>query len=166
VQNIPAEIVDWILVELRSDSSVSSAAARRAAFLKTDGSVVDLDGFSPLIFRGVKRDNYFITIRHRNHLEVISASKVFLSETTAYDFTISPSKALGSDLADLGEGKYGMYAGDGDANGVINILDFELVGKNLFRSGYFNGDLDLNGIINLLDYGLTNHNLLKSSRRN
>ena len=164
VQTIPSEIVDWILVELRSDVLSSSIAARRAGFIRNDGSIVDLDGRSKLRFDGVSSGNYYVVIRHRNHLSIMSAGQIPLSESSInYDFTASRSNAYGNDLADLGSGKYGMYAGDGDGNGIVNVLDYRTVGNSLFQTGYQPGDHDLNGRINVLDYGRTNQNLLKVS---
>ena len=162
VQTIPLEIVDWVLVELRSDISSSSIAAKRAAFVRSDGSIVDLDGYSPVNFYGINNGEYYIILRHRNHLSIMSANKVALTEfSTLYDFTDSSTSAYGNELAVLGDGKYGMYSGDGDANGTVNVLDYGTVGNMLFQTGYLAGDLDLNGTVNVLDYGKANQNLLK-----
>ena len=87
------------------------------------------------------------------------------SNSALYDFTTSSSKAYGTDpMADLGGGKWGLYAGDGDRNGTINVLDYGNVVNFLFDTGYKFGDLDLNGVINVLDYSKTNNNLFKSSQ--
>jgi hypothetical protein len=164
VQIISSEIVDWVLVELRSDVASSSIAAKRAAFLTNDGSIVDLDGKSKLSFDGVSNGNYYVVISHRNHISVMSAVKIPLSESSLnYNFTTSRTSTYGNDLADLGNGKYGMYAGDGDGDGTVNVLDYGMVGNYLFQTGYQPGDHDLNGKINVLDYGRTNQNLLKVS---
>jgi hypothetical protein len=123
VQTIPSGIVDWVLIELRRDTSAASAFSRRAAFIKNNGNIVDLDGTSLVSFPGVTSGNYYVIITHRNHISAMSANKISLSESSPlYDFTTSPSKAFGNDLADLGNGKFGMYAGDGDAkdNSVLN----------------------------------------------
>ena len=103
---------------------------------------------------------------HRNHLPVMSANAVSLSSNSAlYDFTTSSSKAYGTDpMADLGGGKWGLYSGDSDRNGTINVLDYGNVVNFLFDTGYKFGDLDLNGIINVLDYSKTNSNLFKTSQ--
>ncbi|MBK9285106.1 MAG: discoidin domain-containing protein [Sphingobacteriaceae bacterium] len=162
VLSIPTAVVDWILIELRS--TISSTIAKRAAFIKHDGTIVDLDGQSPVNFYGISSGDYYTIIRHRNHLSIMSADKVALSESpTLYDFTVSPSRAYGNDQATLGNGKYGMYSGDGDANGTINVLDYGTVGAKLFQTGYFLSDLDLNASVNVLDYGKANQNLLKVS---
>ena len=54
---------------------------RRAALLKSDGSVVDLDGSSQVKFKGIVPGNYYIVVRHRNHLPIMSANPVNLSFT-------------------------------------------------------------------------------------
>ncbi len=43
------QIVDWVLIELRNASNPSTIVARRAAFVKRDGTLVDIDGVSMLI---------------------------------------------------------------------------------------------------------------------
>jgi len=166
ILEIPEGVVDWILLEIRNDTSAGSAISTRAAFLKSDGTITDLDGINPVYFSGVDEGDYYIVVKHRNHLAVMSADKVNLSASysISYNFTTSPSKAFGNELVDLGNGNFGMYAGDGDANGIINVLDYGTVGNNLFEVNYQLGDIDLNGIINVLDFKNTNHNLLKSSR--
>jgi lysophospholipase L1-like esterase len=75
---IPNNIVDWVLVSLRSDSLESSTVAQRAAFLRSDGQIVDLDGNSPITF-ATYEDYYYIVIEHRNHLPIMSNQKVLIS---------------------------------------------------------------------------------------
>ncbi len=70
------EITDWVLVELRSNTDPVSSVARRAALLRSNGNIVDLDGQSKLAFYNVENGEYYIIIHHRNHLAVMSAQKV------------------------------------------------------------------------------------------
>ena len=67
------DIVDWVLVELRTGTAAGTKVATRAAFLKSDGTIVDTDGTSPVQFTGLSAGNYYIVIRHRNHLAIMSA---------------------------------------------------------------------------------------------
>lgn len=77
-------IVDWVLVELRSASNPSQIVATRAGLIQRDGDVVSpTDGTSALQFTGVATGNYFVAIRHRNHLGAMSASPVTVGSTTA-----------------------------------------------------------------------------------
>lgn len=67
------DIVDWILVELRTGTSSSSTIAKRAALLNKYGKVVGLDGSSYLRF-GLPPGDYYVVIRHRNHLDIMSST--------------------------------------------------------------------------------------------
>ncbi len=78
-------IVDWVLVELRSDTSTTTT--RRAALIQRDGDIVDTDGTSPLSLTATA-GNYYVVVRHRNHLGVMTANKLAISATTTtVDFT-------------------------------------------------------------------------------
>jgi hypothetical protein len=68
-------IVDWVIVELRTGSAASSTIARRAGLLNKFGKVVGLDGLSPLRI-GLPQGNYYVVIRHRNHLDIMSSNPV------------------------------------------------------------------------------------------
>jgi expansin (peptidoglycan-binding protein) len=91
VTTIPPDVVDWILVQLRTGTAASTTVASRAVFLSKSGMVVDLDGLSPVRFTGVPAGNYYIVIKHRNHLAIMSSIPVPLSSAGAmYDFLAGP----------------------------------------------------------------------------
>ena len=78
-------IVDWVLVELRSDTSTT--VSKRAGLLQRNGHIVDVDGISSLSFTA-PAGNYYVVVKHRNHLGVMSANALALSGTTRLvDFT-------------------------------------------------------------------------------
>lgn len=77
--NSNPDIVDWLLVELRTGTASSSTIAKRAALLNKYGKVVGLDGVSPLRF-GLPPGNYYVVIRHRNHLDVMSSNPVTMPD--------------------------------------------------------------------------------------
>ena len=69
--------VDWVFVELRDANNSATVIAARSALLQKDGDIVDLDGLSPLSFPGIAKGNsYFIAVRHRNHLGMMTGSAV------------------------------------------------------------------------------------------
>jgi lysophospholipase L1-like esterase len=78
LQSTPNNIVDWVLVSLRTTELKSTEVAKRAGLLKTDGSIVDLDGSSPLAFPTFSGE-YYIVIEHRNHLPIMSPGKILLT---------------------------------------------------------------------------------------
>ncbi len=141
-------VVDWVLVELRTSAEASSKAGQRAGFLLTDGRVVDLDGSSPISFNGLSGSAYYVVVRHRNHLPVMSASAVdFSSGTGAYDFTNAQNKAFGSyAMKELESSVFGLYAGDADGNGQIANSDTIIRWwPEIGTAGYRMGDFNLNG---------------------
>jgi hypothetical protein len=79
VASIPTNIVDWVLIELRTGTAASTTVARRAAFLRNDGIVVDLDGLSKVAFPEINGGDYYIVIKHRNHLAIMSRLPVRLT---------------------------------------------------------------------------------------
>jgi hypothetical protein len=160
VDAIPDDVVDWVLVELRTGLAASTVEARRAGFLLKDGSVVDLDGSSSLSFYSVTQGDYYIVVKHRNHLAVMSATPQTLSvSSTTYDFTDDIIYAYESatistpPLKSISGGKFGMYSGDGDANGTVFTPDyFNVYLPQRPNSGYLQGDFDLNGTVFTPDY--------------
>ena len=168
VASIPsAGIVDWLLVELRSDTAGATKVAGRAGFLKSDGTVVDTDGVSALRFAGVLPGNYYIVVRHRNHLAIMSAAAVALSGTSAlYDFTTAQMQAYGtSPMAALTGGAFGMIAGDVNQDGIVKYnltsndraLIYLRIGSgsvNTTVSGYYPEDVNLDGVVK---YNLSNN---------
>jgi hypothetical protein len=147
------DIVDWILVELRSTAS-GSTVDQRAGFLKSDGTIVDVDGASPLAFPTASPGAYFIVVRHRDHLSIMSASAQSLSlSSLTYNFTTSQSQAYGTNpMKLLGTGQYGAYAGDGTYDGYINYTDEEGIAwndRNLM--GYYLSDYTMDGYVNYTD---------------
>ncbi|MCP5062361.1 MAG: S8 family serine peptidase [Ignavibacteriae bacterium] len=94
--NIPNNIVDWVLVELR-ESENGNAIISRSALLHKDGRIVSDNGLSNAIELGIEDGDYYIVIKHRNHIAVMSKNKVSLSKTSSilYDFTTGSDKFYG-----------------------------------------------------------------------
>ena len=160
VTNVPSNIVDWILIEIRSNTEASSLKLRRAAFIKNDGRIVDLDGNSLVNLPGLFTGDYFVVIIHRNHLSVMSSTKITLNTASSlYDFTTTQSSAYGTNaMKSLGNGKYGMWAGDASGDGTINSKDLNeyWIKENASQYNYFTkpADFNLDGNINATDLNL------------
>jgi len=148
--SLPADIVDWVLVELRATPS-GAAIASRSALLRKDGMIVELDGATAEIVLDASPGNYYITIRHRNHLAVMSATAVALSSNAAtlYDFTTDVSSYYGADAALLDTtpvNLYGMYAGDANGNSQVQNDDKNEYWKiQTGAAGYLSADFNING---------------------
>ena len=64
---------DWVFVELRSKVD-TSVLYTRSGIVQRDGDVVDLNGLRGLRFPDVPIDDYYVVVRHRNHLGAMTAS--------------------------------------------------------------------------------------------
>ena len=143
---IPENAVDWVLLQLRETVS-GSAVFSRSLILKSDGQIVDYDGASPVPLH-VARGQYYLILKHRNHLAIMTAGPERLSpdSTTSIDFRSDSTEAYNEGVKRLETGVYGMYAGDGNGNGEVqnddkNDVWWPYVGKG----GYYAGDYNLNG---------------------
>ncbi len=106
-------IVDWVFVELRNQHDSSQVLSTRSALVQRDGDIVDTDGYSDLLFKKLKSDNYFFSVRHRNHLGLMSATKIpvltnrVVNDESSYLYIHSNPY----DFTDLNNEMYGQYAG-------------------------------------------------------
>ena len=159
VSQIPSGVVDWILLRLKENDSTS--VKTRAAFLKSNGNIVDLDGTSPVTFRDILAGNYFVAVKHRNHLSVMSSDPLTITNNIiTYDFTTDSSKFyggyFGSKLLETTPAKvWGMIASDGNSDGLVNAEDLNLTWRpeNGFDQ-YLKGDYNLDGYVNAIDKNL------------
>jgi hypothetical protein len=156
VGSIPnVNVIDWVLVEFRDapGAAVTATSAtiveRQAAFLLSDGSMVGIDGISLLQPSVTINNNLFVVVYHRNHIPVMSATALVLSGSTyEFDFTTAISKVYNgfSCYKQIGTGVYGMVAGDGLCDGVINNSDKLTVWwQEAGLNGYYNGDFNRDG---------------------
>lgn len=180
VPSIPTNMTDWVLVELRNATNPSVVIATRAAILLNNGNVVDTTaGFASPLYFPVAAGNYFVAIRHRNHLGIRSSSALNLSSTAiAYDFSLAQNNAYqnpalivsaanpsgNAAMAQLGN-VYAMWAGNanGDSRVSLNGINNDLtsIGTYLTNLGlptigrvYSPFDINLDGKVALT--GLNN----------
>jgi len=161
VGGYPANMVDWVYVEMRTGTPALTGTAgtvvvdAAAGILLSDGTIVSEDGVTPLTFDNLSLGTpYHVLLRHRNHLDVLSRSTIAGSTNMNFDFTTSLTSAFGNQqLKQIQPGKYALYAGDYDPNGIIQISDFNTWGLTpsvLYIYDYGDGNMD--GIIQTTDY--------------
>jgi hypothetical protein len=110
------EIVDWVWLELRS-TALGAPVATRSALLQKDGDIVDVDGVSAVSFPDTYEGDYFLMVRHRNHLAAMSKALVPHSGgTLSFDFRSPAAQTYGStDFSArrlVEAGVYGLWAGN------------------------------------------------------
>lgn len=153
-------IVDWVLLELRNGADNAQIQHTRAALLQRDGDIVDMDGISPVTFPQATTGNYYVVVRHRNHLGIMSNVAISLSSTTTnIDFTLATTPTFGTNARkDLGNNTLGLYAADINASGTVDAADRNTAWNNRNQTGYLGSDVDMSGTTAASDRSITWNN--------
>ncbi|QDK82155.1 hypothetical protein EXU85_27510 [Spirosoma sp. KCTC 42546] len=148
VSSFPANVTDWVLVVARN--AAGSVLARKAAFVRNDGVLINTDGTEGVIFSSVSEPIY-ASIHHRSHLAILSNQPI--ANNQLVDFTTDATAARGTSQLVLIGAKLAMYSGDYDANDVINSTDYNRWKVNASAVGrYLSIDADGNGVVNNQDF--------------
>lgn len=147
-------IIDWVFLELRTGTANSTTVVQtKAALLQNDGDIVDLDGFSPVSFSGTS-GNYYIAVKHRNHLGFRTAQTYNLSNiVTNLNFTNNSVPLYGVNPLYNDAGTYRMIGGDANFDGSIDAFDTVVweSQNGLFNDYAKNSDYNLDGSIDAFD---------------
>ncbi len=141
-------VVDWVFVELRAPTTLTTILETRAGLLLANGNIVDVDGVSPLRFTS-PANTFYVVVRHRNHLAVMTPGALSLSGTpTFHDFT--GGSAFGNINGDaqksLGGGLFALYEADFNGDEAINAADRSIAWNSRNLTGYRIDDSSFNGV--------------------
>lgn len=147
LDQIPEDAVDWGLIELRSIPTGYTIYSRSVLFCR--------DGFlrSPkhpyLILWALPPGNYYVVVRHRNHLDLMTSSPVgFVSggAPSLHDLSQLSNVYGQAGVTDMGGGVYAMASGDADGDEAIYPTDRNLHWRiQAGSSGYKSADFNLDG---------------------
>jgi hypothetical protein len=173
VASVPLTAVDWVEIEIRTGQSSTTAIASTVAFVRTDGRVTGTDGISEILFSAlnVPAGDYYVVVKHRNHLYVMSAAPVTLSPNTStlYDFTGAQAQAF-QQFQDpmIQTGAYGLVTGDaansGINRGIVNAADRVAVRNASGTVDYVDEDVTLDGIVNAPDRVRVRNNTFRATQ--
>jgi len=144
-------VVDWVFVELRSKWNYTQVIVTRSALIQRDGDIVDLDGESSLVFYDVPEDDYYVAVRHRSHLAIMTANVISIEqmnngidltdpEFDLHDFGASmPGRNymnMATDFLAVGGQNYRyMWSGDVNADGKVKydmpMSDLNILNKDV-----------------------------------
>lgn len=150
---IPANAVDWLLLDIRDAADAASATsatsvAKKPVFLLSDGSVVDLDGAALPAFTNSISNSLFVVVWSRNHVGIMNAAGLTAAGTVTYDFSTGSAQVHGgvAGYKEIETGVWGMVSGDVNADGAVNIAGDKTAGWKVDagKAGYFGGDLNMN----------------------
>jgi hypothetical protein len=167
-------IVDWVLLEFRDKANSSTVISRKAYLVQRDGDIVDPKTGSDsldMAAAGINIDNYYVSVRHRNHLGIMLAATIDFSAANGalIDFTDKTKDLYNTAGYDTYEAftttdnKWALWAGNCNSNARIsytgasndqNRILSDVVtapgnsgGSTGFTTanGYYNGDVNMNG---------------------
>ena len=139
------DVVDWVILELRDAADNTNIVASQSALLQRDGDIVGTD-MNPIKMSGFAPDDYFVTVRHRNHLGIMSNNVRTLDRVNTFqDFTDGSVATYGSNAQEnMGASAMGMWAGNANGNGNIRYTgagnDFDVIRNGVIGnpSNFFN----------------------------
>ena len=134
--------------------------ATRSVLVQRDGDVVDTNGISKMLFESVEPDDYYVAVRHRNHLGVMTASPVFLRNTpNTVDFTDLSISTFGTDSSQhIANSRHIMwegnvfpdnlikYSGPNNDRDPILVKIGGLIPTNVVL-GYYSEDVTMDGVV-------------------
>ncbi|MGV1050481.1 MAG: BACON domain-containing protein, partial [Solirubrobacterales bacterium] len=147
-------IADKIAVELHNNSNYASV-------MYTAANVeLSTNGLATLNIPSTYSGNYYITIKHRNSIETVSALPVsFSGSTISYAFDNS-TKAYGNNMLLMIDGRWVIYCGDVNQDGLVDAGDMAPV-DNLSAqaaAGYVVEDANGDGLVDAGDMAILDNN--------
>ncbi|TAE23229.1 MAG: hypothetical protein EAZ91_22525 [Cytophagales bacterium] len=148
---LPSNVSAWLLLMWRN--ALGTIVAKQAVLVRNDGFLLLPDGSSQIMIP-TSTSALYASFHHPAHLAVITSSTIGAGQLI--DLTSSLTVVSGAQsMKAVGGGRYGLYAGDFDCNGIINNLDFNRWKTNGPTVNQYKGvDCDGNGVVNNLDVNL------------
>lgn len=148
-------IADLITIELRNaqDYSIVEYTATEVELSTTGMAQMSL----PATFVG----NYYITVKHRNSIEVTSANPVSFSSPLVNHAFTQPSGVWGANLMLMPDGYYALFGGDVNMDGFVDTADVSPVDNDTsnFVSGYLSNDVNCDGSVDTADMTIVDNNV-------
>jgi hypothetical protein len=158
--NGTTQVQGTISIYLAASSSPHTLVDSTKAYLSPNGT-------DTISFARVNNGNYYLVIRHRNHLESWSATTQLFTTTSYvnYDFTTAQNKTYGGNSKQVGSA-WVFYAGDINQDGAIDIngadADYTIYKTQFGEAGYIPSDLNGNGYVDGYDALILYSNFFKS----
>lgn len=155
------DMVDWILIEARtgvpslSGSKGTTTIETRAGMLLSDGTVIGADATEGIAFYNLEDGlPYHFCVRHRNHLDVLTATPILANSNMNIDFTTSTEQAFGAEQLKLSVDNVPvLFAGDFNQDGIIQTTDYDYWSvEPALNQVYWLTDGNLDGVVQSTDY--------------
>jgi len=150
----PSGVADHITVELHNSTTYATIVyVANNVELSTTGSAT-------VIIPGTYNGSYYVTIKHRNSLETVSATALsFAGGVVNLSFGVL-ANVFGGNLVQMIDSHYAIYGGDVNQDGIIDGSDFVPVDNLVanFGAGYLPQDVNGDGVIDGSDFVTIDNN--------
>ncbi len=169
IDPLPDDVVDWILVELRT-APAAAPAYQYSFLLATDGSVFDImngNRVEPVRLEDIIADDYHVAVKHRNHKTAVSAHPFSFSRNEITSISFSESLQMYHDpesAVSTLTGVWCLCGGDLNQDGRITSADYTrwYNALNSSDNGYESGgDMNFDGQVDARDYLFWHENAVK-----
>jgi len=143
-------IADKITVELHDMSNYANIIWSESNVDLTTGGSASV--MVPSNYNG----SYYLTVKHRNSIETVSMNPVsFSTGPISYDFDL-PAKAHGNNLLLMTDGRWVIYGGDVNQDGLFDAGDLIETDNDAANNvtGYVISDVNGDGIVNADDIAI------------
>jgi hypothetical protein len=148
---------DTVTITLWNPVNLQSAYYSVMAILHNNGLA------SVVLPPDVNGGSYYLSISHRNSIGVWSVAPVIMTQNTYYNFSDPQncySNGSNAPLKSLTGGGFGLYSGDINGDGGIDLMDLQAVENeaSFFVNGYRLSDCDGNLYTDITDLQLAENN--------
>ncbi|MEL7534948.1 MAG: hypothetical protein AAFN10_26840, partial [Bacteroidota bacterium] len=153
--------VDWVIVELRDKADATIILDSAAAIILADGELINPLGKEAVTFPDFEIGEYYVALRHSNHLGVMTATTVMLDAyAPLIDFS-DPNTAVfnnGGPAMKNDNGVMVLWSGDANSDGTINAVDnityWQAENGQPYLYGTNKADFNLDATVNAVDLNL------------
>ncbi|MEM6343669.1 MAG: FG-GAP-like repeat-containing protein [Bacteroidota bacterium] len=153
--------VDWVVVELRAKADPTIILDSVAAIIRANGEVVSPLGKEAVTFPDFEIGEYYVALRHANHLGVMTANTVTVNaDAPLLDFS-DPTTAVFSNGGPAMKNDNGvmlLWSGDANSDGTINAVDninfWQVENGQPYNYGINQADFNLDATVNAVDLNL------------
>jgi hypothetical protein len=139
------------------------------SFVDSAKCYVSFSGAGRFIFNKAVSGDYYLVIRHRNHIEIWSSNVISVIKGTTsyadYNFTNRPDAAFGnSSLKQIGS-IFAAWCGDVNQDGVIDFIDRNITWNNRGINGKLSSDCNGDDTTNAIDLEIVANNRYRTIQK-
>jgi len=127
----PDAIVDWVFIEIRDRDNFEEVLGTCSGLIQCDGDVVTEHGDTLLNLYNMPPGDYYVALRHRNHIPIVSDRPYHFSLTNIpfVDFTKSSTHSKGHRPRVKVDNTQAIWSGDLNGDGEVI---FQGAGNDVF----------------------------------